>query len=53
VILINLEDNLTSKNYTNHEIIVRTDELAFDESIHSAYFLNLNESDYFEKIRRV
>jgi hypothetical protein len=27
-----LEDNLTSKNYTNHEIIVRTDELAFDES---------------------
>jgi hypothetical protein len=46
-----LEDNLTSKNYTNHEIIVRTDELAFDESTIQPILNFLNESDYFEKIQ--
>jgi hypothetical protein len=49
VILINPEDNLTSKNYTNHEIIVRTDELAFDESTIQPFLNFLNESDYFRK----
>jgi hypothetical protein len=42
---------LTSKNYTNHEIIVRTDELAFDESTIQPILNFLNESDYFEKIQ--
>jgi hypothetical protein len=42
---------LTSKNYTNHEIIVRTDELAFDESSIQPILNFLNESDYFEKIQ--
>jgi hypothetical protein len=51
VILIKLEDNLTSKKYTNHEIIVRTDELAFDESTIQPILNFLNESDYFEKIQ--
>jgi uncharacterized membrane protein len=46
-----LEDNLTSKNYTNHEIIVKTDELASDESTIQPILNFLNESDYFEKIQ--
>ncbi|HEY4628440.1 MAG TPA: hypothetical protein VIH02_04080, partial [Flavobacterium sp.] len=46
-----LEDNLTSKNYTNHEIIVKTDELASDESTIQPILNFLNESDYFKKIQ--
>lgn len=46
-----LEDNLTSKNYTNHEIIVKTDELASDESTIQPILDFLNESDYFKKIQ--
>jgi hypothetical protein len=44
-----LEDNL--KKLYNHEIIVRTDELAFDESTIQPILNFLNESDYFEKIQ--
>lgn len=46
-----LEDNLTSKNYTNHEIIIKTDELASDESTIQPILNFLNESDYFKKIQ--
>jgi len=46
-----LEDNLTSKNYTNHEIIVKTDELSSDESTIQPILNFLNESDYFKKIQ--
>jgi hypothetical protein len=46
-----LQDNLTSKNYTNHEIIVQTNELASEESTIHPILNFLNESDYFKKVQ--
>ncbi|MGO4817161.1 hypothetical protein [Flavobacterium sp. W22_SRS_FP1] len=46
-----LEDNMTSKNYTNHEIIIKTDKLASDELTIQPILNFLNESDYFKKIQ--
>ena len=46
-----LEDNLTSKNYTNHEIVVNTNELINEESTIQPLLNFLNESDYFKKVQ--
>jgi hypothetical protein len=46
-----LEDEVTSKNYTNHQIIIQTNELVSEESTIQPILNFLNESDYFKKIQ--
>jgi hypothetical protein len=46
-----LEDNLTSKNYTNHEIVITTNDLITEKSTIEPILNFLNESDYFKKVQ--
>jgi hypothetical protein len=46
-----LEDNLTSKNYTNHEIVINTNRLISNESIIQPILNFLNQSSYFHKVQ--
>jgi hypothetical protein len=46
-----LVDNLTSKNYTNHEIVINTNELIAEESTIQPILDFLNESVYFKKVQ--
>ena len=46
-----LEDNLTSKNYTNHEIEINTSELLTEESAIVPILNFLNDSDYYKKVQ--
>ena len=46
-----LEDNLTSKNYTNHEITINSNELITEESTIQPLLNFLNESDYFKRVQ--
>jgi len=46
-----LEDNLTSKNYTNHEIVINTDGLISEGSIIQPILDFLNQSSYFHKVQ--
>jgi hypothetical protein len=46
-----LEDNLTSKNYTNHEIVINTNRLISNEFIIQPILNFLNQSSYFHKVQ--
>ncbi len=48
-----LEDNMTSKNYKNHKIVINTNELISEESTIQPIINFLNESDYFKKVQKV
>lgn len=46
-----LEDNLTSKNYTSHEITITSNEVITEESTIQPVLSFLNASDYFKKVQ--
>lgn len=46
-----IEDHVTSKNYTTHEIIITTNELVNEEATIQPLIKFLNENDYFKKVQ--
>lgn len=46
-----IEDHVTSKNYTTHEIIITTNELVNEEATIKPLINFLNENDYFKKVQ--
>lgn len=46
-----IEDHVTSKNYTTHEIIITTNELVNEEATIKPLIKFLNENDYFKKVQ--